>query len=104
MKFWHSNRLDQEAEYDPADVARRFIAAVRDGYDLTPCRLSGEFAFRWWLTDGEAFNATWEEQDSDALMDALRDTMTGEDKQVLWEALESPETKALNRIGARAAN
>ena len=93
MKFWHANRLDQEAEYDPADVAARFIAAVRDGYDVSRCRPSIEWTFRWWLTDGkDGFNATWEEGDFDQLWDALQDQFTEDPgaRDLIWDQLMEP--------------
>jgi hypothetical protein len=87
MKFWHSNRLDQEADYDPKDVATRFIAAVRNGFDLSTSRPSMDFAFRWWLTDPKEFNATWDEGDYDELWNALEEVMTDEDEQFIRDRL-----------------
>jgi hypothetical protein len=100
MKFWHSNRLDQEAEYEPRDVAARFIAACRDGYDLSVCRPSVEFAFRWWLTDSKEFNATWDEADFDSLWDGLQAEITEDDHAFIWDGLMEPHRKR----EARAAN
>lgn len=89
MKFWHDNKLDQEVEYDPKEVARKFLVAVHDGYDLSRSRLSYEFAFRWWLTDPQAFNASWDvdSDDDPNLMDALFDVMTDADRELILERI-----------------
>lgn len=87
MIFYLDNRVDGRFEEDPKETARKFIEAVEGGFDISGCRASMEFAFRWWLSDPEGYHVSWEDGDSDQLMNALGEVITPKEKTAIWDKL-----------------
>lgn len=53
------NRLDAVKNYDPDELAQRFLAAATSGEHRAPgCGLAS--AYRWSLTDRDGMNSTFE--------------------------------------------
>ena len=80
VTVYGGNRLDQAHLVRPRLLADQFVQAARDGYFKEPCGRSGEWAYRLWLTDRAGANIAWDSEDDDALMDALRVVLQGDDE------------------------
>ena len=59
VRLYEGNRLDAVKDYDPDELAQRFLAAATSGEHPAP---SGgpEFAYRRWLTDRGGMDSTFE--------------------------------------------
>lgn len=86
VTLYVANRLDGALEVEPADLAAEFVQSFQEGFEL-PQRGSLEFAYRWWLSVTEGRNATWDEKDWDAIIDALAAYLADKPdiKDGLWE-------------------
>ena len=59
VRLYAGNRLDAVKDYDPDELAQRFLAAATSGEHPAPTG-GLEFAYRWWLTDRDGMNSTFE--------------------------------------------
>jgi hypothetical protein len=80
ITLYVGNRIDQACEVDPARLVAQFLLAVRAGYFTEPCGGGNQWAFRLWLTDPGATNATWEPDAEGALFNALDDAIQANDE------------------------
>lgn len=76
VTLYRANKIDQAYEATPQELAERFVAAIQDPAYQAAGRPSVEFEYRWWLSGPErkaGGNSSWDESDSAALLDGLRD-------------------------------
>lgn len=78
VRLYKGNRLDQAHDYNPDELAKRFIDAAANGELTSPGRGLG-WAFRSWLTSREGPNSTWDEVDWPTMESALHDQLRAHD-------------------------